>query len=369
MPTLQTPFLVLISILIVILIYIVLRPVKRYPLGNCNGRYVSASLLCIAFCVFSFWDTDWFHYLNAFDDLKAGYSGHMEEVYVWIAQNLSPNYYSFRLVVWGIAFLLFLRTIQLLSVSKPLTLFFFGTIYIVWFSYARVSLSMALVLYGTAILYGNKKKSVGRCVLAVALIIISFFFHKTALFAILVFVIAAVSEKYPKVFVWLMLLAFPLALVLVKTQLSSFISMDFDGIDSDMSEYMSAGQGYMEKDLIKRGLGAFLQRTLEIVPYYGITFVCIKELKGNRLVPQNIQVFMLIQIITVLISSIFAFDLGINTTTIYIRFMRFAAIPTSIVMAYCYEHRLSYRLTKIFIMLASLGTSYTMLYSLYNSLV
>lgn len=370
MPTSQTPFLVLTSILIISTIYLILSPVKKFPSGDYNKRYKIAVFLCLVFCIFSFWDTDWFHYLDAFDSLKAGFSGHMEEVYVWIAQHLSPNYYVFRLVVWGVAFLLFLRTIQLLSVSKPLALFFFGTIYIIWFSYARASLAMVMVFYGAAILYGNQKRSIARLTIGIVLIISAFYFHKSAIFAILVFIVALVSVKYPKSFIWMLVLAFPLMILLAKSQLSNFIIMDFES-NGDMSEYMAAGQRYMEKNASNRGIGALLQRSLEVLPYYGIAYNSFKELRAEKcgMIPIDIKVFMLMQIVIVLISSIFLFDFGLNTSTIYIRFIRFAAIPTCIVMAYLYEHKLSFKLTRVFIMIATVGTFYAMLYSLYNTLV
>ena len=371
MPTTQTPFLVFSNILIVAILYFVLNPFNRNSLRENEKRYFVTIILCFVFCLFSFWNTDWFHYLDAFPSLKAGWKGHMEEIYVWIAQNLSPNYIVFRLVIWGSAFSLYLRTIKLLSISKDLALFFFGTIYIIWFSYARVSLAMVLVFYGFALLNSSNGEKFATRMLALSAIAVSFFFHKTALFAIGVAIIAGLMKKYPKKAVWMMMLSFPLVVILAKTQLSSFVMIDFDSADGDMSSYMMAGQNYMEKNRGVSGIGALIQAILERFPYYGIAYIsyrCLRS-KGVHIIPNDVKAFMLLQLVIVVVSSVFAFDLGINTRTLYVRFLRFAAIPTTIVMAYLYEHQLHKILTKRVIVLATCGTGYAMLYSFYNSLM
>ena len=327
--------------------------------------------LCLLFCTFSFWGTDWFHYQDVFPSLKAGWKGHMEEVYAWIAQNLSPNYTVFRLVIWGSAFLLYLRTINILSISKNLALFFFGTIYIIWFSYARVSLAMALVFYGYALLNSCHRANLITRIIALSAIGVSFFFHKTAFFAIGVAIVAGFMKKYPKKAVWLMLLFFPLVVILAKTQLSSFLMIDFDSADGDMASYMNAGQRYMDRDQGIKGIGSLIQSFLERFPYYGIAYISFRCLRSKdaRLIPDDVKAFMLLQLVIVVVSSIFAFDLGLNTRTLYVRFLRFAAIPTIIVMSYLYEYQLSWNLTKRVITLAICGTGYALLYSFYNSFI
>lgn len=369
MPTTQTPFLVFSNIVLVTIIYFVLNPYIRNPLRGTQQRYKVAIILCFVFCLFSFWNTDWFHYQDAFPELKAGWKGHMEEVYVWIAQNLSPNYIVFRLVIWGSAFLLFWRTINILSISKNLALFCFGTIYIIWFSYARVSLAMALVFYGYALLNSCHRSSLITKIIAISAIGVSFFFHKTAFFAIGVAIVAGVMKKYPKKAVWLMLIVFPLIVIWAKTQLSSFLLVEFDSADGDLSSYMMAGQNYMDEVRRVSGIGALIQSFLELFPHYGIAYVSFRCLRSKEVhsIPNDVKAFMLLQIVIVVASSIFAFDLGMNTSTLYVRFLRFAAIPTTILMAYLYENKIDRVLTKRIIALATSGTIYAMLYSFYNS--
>ena len=371
MPTTQTPYLVFINIIIVAIIYFILNPFSRNSVKKNEQKYILTIILCFVFCLFSFWGADWFHYQESFPLLKSGWKGNLEEVYLWIAQNLSPNYIIFRLIIWGSAFILFLKTINILSISKYIALYFFGTIYIIWFAYARVSLAMVLVFYGYALLNScNRSKFIVK-ITALSAIGVSFFFHKTALFAIGVAIVAFFMKKYPKKTLLLMLLLLPLFVVVVKTQLSSFLMIDFDSEDGDLSSYLMTGQNYMEKNQGISGIGSLIQSFLERFPYYGIAYISYSSLRSKsvNLIPDDVKAFMILQFVIVVVSSIFALDLGVNTSTLYVRFMRFAAIPTTIVMAYFYEYKLNWFLTKRVITLATCGTGYALLYSFYNSLM
>lgn len=369
MPTAQTPLLVFFNILIIVLIYNTLKSVRYYPYAVLSSKYNFASLLCLIFCLFSFWGTDWFHYLELFPGLQLGWKGHMEEVYVWIAQNLSPNYIVFRLVIWGSAFFLFLKTIDQLSISKYLTLYFFGTIYIIWFSYARVSLVMAMVFWGFALIHTSTKLYMK--LLALLVIGSSYFFHKTALFAIGTAFIATAILKYPKIALRMMLISFPLIIVIAKAFVASFVVMDIDASEGEMSSYMAKGQNYMDKSSAEVGIGALIRSFFETSPYYGIAYLSYKCLSSKQafFVPNDIKAFMLLQIVIVFIASIFAFDFSVNTSALYGRFLRFAPIPNTIVLAYLYQSQFKRQLTKLVILIATCGTGYTLLYTLYCSIV
>ena len=110
LPNEQTAGLVLFNIVILLLLFFTLKEALEPPHMVSLAKYRFALFLCVIFCVFSFWGTDWFHYLEKFPMLLSGEKGHMESIYVWIAQNLSPNYIIFRLIIWGGAFYLFIKT-------------------------------------------------------------------------------------------------------------------------------------------------------------------------------------------------------------------------------------------------------------------
>lgn len=364
----QTAWMVFFNILIVLCNYCVLKDTLKYPFKVSKAKYTIGWILCLLFCLFSFWGTDWFHYLETFVIIKAGYGTNLENVYVWIIQNISPNYLSFRLIVWGSALYLLFKTVNNLSVSKELVLLLFGVIYIIWFSYARATLAMVLAFYGYSLIVKNRHNS-RSVVLGCLILLSSYYFHKTAAFAIGVVAFALLLKRFPRYAIWILLITFPVGVVCAKIGVADFMMSDTGG-EGDMASYMAAGQRYMEKDLSSHGIGigAILNSMFERLPYYLTAFLGFGIIKQKKMkIPNDIKSFILLQILFVLISSIFAFNLGVNTSTIYGRFLRFAAIPTTIVMAYLYQCGYRHKLVKRTIQIAVCSTLYALLYSFYNA--
>lgn len=366
LPTEQTALLVLLNIIMIGCNYLVLKNSLRTPYHTTTGRYRLGVLLCLLFCLFSFWGTDWFHYLEAYAMIKVGYNTNLESVYVWIVQNISPNYLFFRLVVWGLSLYLFVKTVDNLSVSKELVLLLFSITYVIWFAYARATLAMALAYYGYSLITKNSHnfKSV---IFGTAILISSYFFHKTAAFAICVIALTMLLKKYPRHSIGILLVSFPLGVMCAKMGIADFMMTDAGG-EGDIASYMASGQRYMENDISTFGIGALLQSMFERLPYYltaCLGFGIIRQ--RNTMIPNDIKAFIVLQILIVLVSSIFAFDLGANTSTIYVRFLRFAAIPTTIVMAYLYQCGYCSKYVKLTIQLAVCGTLYALFYSFYNA--
>lgn len=365
LPTEQTALLVLLNIIMIGCNYLVLKNSLRTPYYTTKGKYYLGVLLCLLFCLFSFWGTDWFHYLEAYDIIRLGYETNFENVYVWIIQN-SPSYLFFRLVVWGIALCLFMKTTNNLTVSKELVLLLFSTIYIIWFAYARATLAMVIAFYGYSLITKNDH-NLKSVILGTTVLLSSYFFHKTSVFAICVVALALLLKRYSRYAIWILLITFPIGIVCAKIGIADFMMMDTGG-EGDMSSYMAVGQRYMENEMSTHGIGAILSSVLERMPYYltaCLGFGIIRQKKV--IIPNNIKAFIVLQILIVLVSSIFAFDLGINTSTIYGRFLRFAALPTTIVMAYLYQCGYKHKFVKLTIQLAFCGTLYALLYSFYNA--
>lgn len=364
----QTPLLVFLNVLMVGCNYLLLKSTLKYPYTISNGKFGIGCFVCLLFCLFSFWGTDWFHYNETFFWVKEGLHTHLEDIYIWIIQCLSPNYLVFRLIVWGLALYLFYRIIKVMPVSDGLALFLFSSIYIIWFAYARVSLAMAMAFYGYALIVKNKPNLVS-VVLGAAILLASYFFHKSSSFVIAVAIFALLLKKYPRYAIYIVLLSFPAIIIGANMGISDFMGSNVD-TDSTMGEYMASGQHYMNTDSTVGGIGAIIQILLERGPYYLTAYLSVKMLNTkNMTIPKDIQAFMLLQILIVIFASVFAFNLGANTDTLYGRFIRFGIIPTPIVLAYLYQSGYQSKKVKFTVYVAVLGTVYALLYSFYNSLI
>lgn len=371
LPTHQTPVLVLFNIILLFLLIFTLKDALYHPHMVSLAKYRFALSLCVIFCLFSFWGTDWFHYLELFPMLQSGERGHMEEVYVWIVQNLSPNYLLFRLIIWGGAFFLFIKTLNRLDISVDLALLLFVIFSIIWFSYARATLAMTIIYFAGEIMFRSEKRFISL-IQGTVLLCFSAFFHKSAIMAIPLVYIAYLFNVNTKLALRITLLFFPIIVIFAKAIVNQLMSVDLDNSNNMILGYVESGQNRLLRESNISGWGAIIRNTFERMPYYLIAFVGTKILIYNIYdddIPSNIKSFIILQILIVVVSTVFLFDLNANTQMLYGRFLRYNAIPTVIVMTYLYELGIYRRLIDATIYIAGFGSLYTVLYAMYDIII
>ena len=371
LPTEQTAGLVFFNLCLLLLMYALMKNALRKPhMVTLLNKNVTVVLMFI-FILFSFWGADWFSYYKELEVLKRGGRSNIEEVYFWIAQNLSPNYLVFRIVVWGTSLYLLLHMFKRLSIPTNLAIFFFCTIFIIWFSYARVSAAMVLVYYGLTVLYKPYKNKVISIILGLSAIGCAFFFHKSALFGIAAALLALFVNKFEKKTFIFLLLCYPILLYFTQSYLGDFLMADMESEDGGFGANMAAGQRYLNKDLNERGWGTIIQKFLERFPHYLLAYISFQFIKSKFYteVSSDIKEFIRLQFFIVLLSSLFMFDLGANTSVVFSRFLRFAVIPSCIVLTYFYSIRYKFKYIQFTYYLAFMGTIYAVVYSMYNAYV
>lgn len=361
----SSALLVFIDIIIYFIIYFNFKNSKCFPYRIKKNKTFGLFLLLL-FCLFSFWGSDWFHYYELFPEIKAGSDTHLENVYYLIGR-ISPNYIIFRLIIWGTGLILYAKTISRLEVSNDLCWFVFASSYLIWFSYSRVSLAMAIAFCGFAFIVG-KNRAFQTLLLGVGLILVSFFFHKSSSFAIVCILITLIAQRIPKLTYALLIIMFPLLVLYVNSSLSEFMMMSFDTDSGDINAYMMSGQRYFNGNQNNAvGMGEMFRNLLERIPYYCTSAFSIFALYKSKIaIPSSIKPFMVLQVIIVMLSSVLLFSpTALTTGTIYIRFLRFAFIPTSIVLAYLYQSGYANKFIRIIIFLANIGAIYALTYSFY----
>lgn len=368
-PEEQTASLVFLDIIIYLFLFLLFHKSLKFPYEVSKSKHSIGVILIIVFVLFSFWGSDWFHYYESFPSIKSGENKHVEDVYLFIG-SISPNYILFRLLIWGSGIVLFAKTISKLNVSKDLCWFIFVSSYLIWFSYARASLAMAIAFYGFALIIG-KNRNIVKVLLGFGFVGVSFFFHKSTAFAIGCVLMTLLAQRFPKLTYSLLVLLFPLIVIYVNSSLAQFMTMSFDAESSNIDTYMINGQRYFEaRRSVESGLGEILGRLLEQVPYYCTTALSLFAIFKSKIKPpSSIRPFMVLQVVIVLMSSVFLFTpTELTTGTIYVRFLRFAFIPTTLVLAYLYQSGYAHKLVKYNIYIAIMGAAYALTYSLYCNL-
>lgn len=340
----------------------------RYPY---NAKILNVRLfqiLCFCFVLFAFWGMDWFYYRDLYPELLLGNEGHMEPIYVFIAQKLSCGYISFRAIIWGIGLLLVFSIINRLPISRSLALAIFGVVYLIWFSYARVSLAMALAYWGLLLLYSPSKNRLISYILGTLAIVASFYFHKSSLFAVGMVTLAWVTGKMNrKLFLFILLIVILLGGFLLPTFFTTFMLQDSSSVDGLLGKGIQYGQHYMGMNANRFGPGALIQNTLERIPYYLLAWQCYKMQFSNKSynIPKNIMLFMRLFLYIVIFSTLFLFNSNLNMMVVYERFLRFAAIPATIILAYFWENKFYPNLTKFTLYMAIFSTIYAVVYAMY----
>lgn len=371
LPNAQSASLVFFNLCLLLLMYALMKKALRSPHTIASSNSGATILLMYVFILFSFWGSDWFHYMESFEYLRMGVSATMEDIYVWIAQKLSINYIIFRLIIWGGSLYVLLYMFKRLSIPTHLAIFFFSTIFIIWFSYARVTVAMVLVYYGITILYKPYKSKKISILLGISAIGCAYFFHKTALFGIATALLAILVNKFEKKTFVILLLCYPILLYFAKSYLGDFLAADASAEDGAIGQSMSTGQRYLEKSTIEHGPGYLIQSFLEKFPHFLLAFVSFQFIRSKYYLEasSDIKAFVRLQFFIVLLSSLFMFDLGANTEVIYTRFLRFAVIPSCIILTYFYSTRFKFKYIQIAYYLAFMGTVYAVVYSMYNAYV
>ena len=365
----QTPNLVLFNIIVLFclvgLTYNAFRSRR-----SAKGKNAFIILMCFVFCIFSFWGADWFGYQEYFQMLNWVSSSKvpMEGFYLWLMEDVCSSYLQFRIIVWGISLLFLLLTLRNLHLDIGLALFFFCSIYLIYFSYARVTLAITMMFYGYSYIgTGKGGHRVFRLLWGLLWIILSFYFHKSAILGIVTLFVALIVMKMGKKGPLLILFAFPVMLMLMNTVLNDYFQM-LTMEDGILSDYANTGAVYLEMQDSKIGISTWISWILERTPYYLLAYTSFKELyKPSAIHPKIIRAFFMAEFLIIVFASVFLFDFGVNTSTLYGRFLRFAQVPSLVVFTYFYTLSYVPRSVKAALGIGLVNCLYAMTYSYYNT--
>ncbi len=372
LPTEPTTSLVLSNLILLVLIFLLLKSSLRLPYSATAFKRKCAIFLMFVFVLFAFWGSDWFHYFVGYKELLKGDSGHMEDVYVWIGQNMSRGYLSFRFIIWGCGLLFVLLTMKRLPIKKDLALLFFGTIWIIWFSYARVSLGLAMAFWGLATIVHPYKWKISSYILAFIAISCSFYLHKSVFILILSIIVTFLSFKFNnKFYILLLFISVPLLVVFINNNVMLLFQFDVESSEGGLQQSVASAQYYLGQDSSSgtNGYGRFVGQILEPIPYVLLVVQSLLLLQSSIInkIPRSLQYFIRLHLIIVIIAFIFIFNYEVNTSILFVRILRFAAIPSAILLSYYWYSNFYPKLTKWTFRFAILSTLYFVLYSIHVS--
>lgn len=365
-------FEIILDLFIWLVLYFTLRPVLNPSIRISRQKIVCSYLLMMLFCLIPFFGGDFFHYYQNYVAVKNGEFTHLEGVYAWFIKNCCGSYYIFRFGVWGMALFLTLKAYKRIDVDFQLVLFFFGVIYLPWFSYARVSLAMSFIFLGLSyIAKPIKRRRVFSIILGLSLILISEVFHRSAFIGI-VCALASILFRHPnRKSIFVLCILFPIVTIALSFVLNQFMNIDLGYDDFITGRHRDDYLNSEVRGGISMGLGPYIMVVFSRAPLFIIAAMyvyCVYKGYFNYFA-NSTKIISSYAFILIMLAFAFSFDLGYNTYTIYYRTLNFAHIPSAVFLAKLHSLGIAPKMFKLIYYSSLFGVFYTLVYSSYCALV
>ena len=234
---------------------------------------------------------------------------HFEDVYVWIIHAVTGDYEMFRLVIALLTYIPIYFIFTKARIFDPRIIFFF-CVWDLWNALeGRQQIAIYLAMLGLIMLLLKQKK-----ILALALIVVSFFFHKSSIMFPLMLLALAFNLNRRNVFIALAFL--PAAVLLENTLLKHILS----------SNAQFAGDAYLTMEAFGRTTAMSILQNGRTVLYYMVAvFIIVRMMKAKDVHPFY-RAMAKVLFGAVYLSTVLIF-LDIEQNTLFLRSIRYWRIP------------------------------------------
>ena len=277
--------------------------------------------------------SDWFSYQSMVwnYDFSIGAVNHGEPVYYYIIKFVNRNYFLFRVVVWGGAFLLACLTFRRFGVNVNIAAFLLVAAFLLKFNYARATLAMASYFMGLSFLLKPIKN---RKLLSLLLTALFFYgayeFHNSLLAVLLLTVLAYIPLKKPYLLIIIFLL--PVWGSYISTNLE--ILNEF-GDESVISRFNS----YLDFSVEGANILGYITSTINYASFFvPLLFISIAIDKNRSNIELSFIRLTRVMIGISLLAASFLF-MGLKSQLFVYRYLHVIFIPIAILSAYLYENK------------------------------
>ena len=239
-------------------------------------------IIILLFCIFAFWDTDYYHYKEALNDLNINYGikdqwTHLETIYVWLYDFCGRSYFWFRLLVWGIAYLFFVVMATKLKIYNNLTFALFIILFLLTFSYARVSLGMTSLFLAGVLCFSDKHRLL-NIILGLLCLVLCYFSHRSMLPVLCLLPLCLL--KYNR-YLWAMVATMVFTFVFYNSDwiiMALNTSVDMAEADDVSYETLLSAGGYVDRvSEISAGISMKLYRLIQYISILLPIFIIVRK--------------------------------------------------------------------------------------------
>lgn len=266
--------LVLLYLLVYFILLIIANPYKAYTnvgfLTQESTKIRKNSLFVLyALClIFAFDSSDFYSYAQAFylqsQYVNVEYMG-WEAIFNWWA-NITNNYVLWRATIWGLAVLITYWTASILKLNNrgfllSVALFGFGLDV-----YTRGIIGHTMLVLG-AVLFMDKKSNTLTKIIGLAIVCVSYYFHKS----MYVNIIFAVLALFPfgKKTVVLSLIAFPFLTTIATYLINGIVSGELElALGEGVGGVGDRTKGYASQERMQSNLLGIIGKIVKLTPEY-----------------------------------------------------------------------------------------------------
>lgn len=363
----QNPFYIILCLIVLGLGVLCTWHSLYRPISNQGYSTVLGICATLFLCIFAFYDSDYYHYLEIFQSVSTDFIYHVEDVYIPIALFAKGNYTVFRACVWGVAVLLAFWTFRRLDLPFPLVVLCFLCLIVLKFGYGRVSLALSIATFGLSYIVKPAKFKILSYLFGIVLILLSTLFHSSAIVYVVFLLISMVAINAGRGSMIIFLVVYLLSVLAFQRLGSQDIFRFISGY-----EETEGAISYLEGDFKGYGgIGPTINMVLGRLPFF-IALIDALIIKWKNLqlsMPSFIRFFVNLCIVTVLGAILFLFGKNVNTYTLYYRFLYFAMLPIVIMVCYCIQNNILPKLMKFTIIAGVICSLYNLMYASYCAIV
>lgn len=303
---------------------------KKYPA-------IITWITILIFCLFAFWDTDYFSFARTFYN---GLENFRDPIYKYFSYVSFDSYIIFRLYIWGIALFLVYKTSKRFDLNTNIMCFVFTLFFMLTFSYARASLGMAFFFYGLSYLIIPKEDKIRRFIVIAVCFFLAYCSHRSL--AILIALSPLSLIKLSKKNFLMLLFCYPIIIIIIKVIFAEIAS----GYLGEENEFAKAAHGYSTNSVeLEFNWKWRIITTLRYYSFYlaNILLVWFLVIKNKINIPLEINRLLTFTTLIVLISlAILSIPSGINLGlwVIGYRYLYMTGIPFCILLAFSKQNKI-----------------------------
>ena len=322
--------------------------------GNVSNLYIQENnkprkilLFCgiLLFALTAFVGDDFFHYYERMFEYRGQVFGDQEQgletFYQYLIHYIKGNYFLFRLIVWGSSLSLIVFATRKFGANVYHTLFVILAGFIITFSYARVTLAMAILSLGVAIICNATEYELNRrlrlTILGLLITMSSIYFHRSMLPVIVIVICWAIMPWKKQIAKYSMIL-FPVFVAICSVVLKTAFAELFQVANAveDESGMLERAEFYSEQDSVIHNANGYIRLFLHYSTYYVPLLLLSNAFRSDRVLQsvekRSVWLYQFIYLVFVFATS-FLF-MGFESETLFYRYLYMSFIPMSMLIVY-----------------------------------